>query len=698
MKKHMGKFKFTFTNIWYFLSLVLICFLTENATHLTDDVAVGFNIPTLIILSLATAGALVMFYFINHKDNKIKADWVLLPLTAIVGISMILGIWLNNGGTYVFANGEGSIKVVYSTYEKIRATVILVLFLAFLYAMIYMVNVNQPYSKKFYWFAYIAIGICLFALVYSLVIEFKEYASIFETQEGLPPISIESFFNNKNTYGGVLFVGFLCCIIVNYYKPRLYTYLLMVVFFLGILASAAMLPTFISGAALIIYLFEEIIRFAVKKRYLKSGFATFTLFVIIALIFVMYIGCVKEWKGFNGLNIYFGELLKKKNYSTLSGRITLWSAIIPHLFDNTIHTLFGHGFLISEKDTLAISASYFSNIESGVHTVHNGFIQVIFDYGVIGAVAHFFLIGYFVYGCIRLLLEKRFHFVFVYAFVGICLAVYNVCESSYMFNKGVKEIFCTFMFIMPIISETKFCLHHERIEEIKNLPLEKKKMDPLKLGRLVAFATMGLIVAVLCTFTCTFSYSQEWLKSLLFNLFVGLSILLIFVPYLVSLYYRFEEKIVFIAHLVLNFVFIAMATYIGYLLLKYNATTTMLTPYLTPAILFVLLLLDSVFYSLAKKGSIYQWREIFVCGSFINSLFAILGGLVTGILSFVILQTIAEMNIYLYIVCVIQSLIGYFAMFYFMPTKGGREFLEDWNELNLFKLKDMTIKEEKYYG
>ena len=571
---------------------------------------------------------------------------------------MILGIWLNNGSTYAFTNGEGSISVSFTLYEKIRATIILVLFLAFLYAMIFMVNVNQPRSRKFYWFAYIAIGICIFALVYSLIAEFDEYASIFDTQEGLPPIAIESFFNNKNTYGGLLFVGFLSCIIVNYYKPRLYMYLLMLVFFLGILASAAMLPTFISGAALIIYLFEEIIRFAVKKRYVKSGFATFTLLTIIVLIILLYIGCAKEWKGFNGLNKYFGEFLKKKNYSTLSGRITLWSALIPHMFDNTIHLLFGHGFLLSEKDTLAISAAYFNDANSGVRTLHNGFFQVFFDYGLIGGVMHFFLLCYFVYGLIRLLLEKRFHFVFIYAFIGICWAIYNTCESSYTFNKGVKEIYCTFMFIMPVISETKFCLHQKKVEEIKQLPLEKKKMDYLKLGRLVAFVLMSLIIATLSTFTCTFSYSHEWLKYLLLNLFGGLSILLIFVPYLVSLYYRFEEKIIFVAHMVLNLFFIGLFTYVGYLVLKFNATTTMLAPYLTPVILFVLLLLDSVFYSLGKKGSVEEWSQIFICGSFINSVFSIAGGLVTGILSFVIMQAIAEMNIYLYIVCLVQSFIG----------------------------------------
>ena len=181
-------------------------------------------------------------------------------------------------------------------------------------------------------------------------------------------------------------------------------------------------------------------------------------------------------------------------------------------------------------------------------------------------------------------------------------------------------------------------------------------------------------------------------------MFVGFSILLIFVPYLISLYYKYNEPIVFIAHTLLNFAFIALATYIIYMAFKNNDSTKDLAIYLTPVVLFTLLLLDSLVYSLIKKGGFTQWRLIFVNGSFSYSLFAIVGGLLTGILSFVIIQSITEMNIYLYIVCLIQSFIGYFAMFYFMPTKGGREFLNEWNEQRLFSMKQLTIKDEKYYG
>ncbi len=696
----MGKLKFTFTNIWFFVALVLVCFLTENSTHLQSDLTIGFDIPTLIILSLATVGALVMFYFANHKENKIKADWVLLPAISIIGIAFILGIWLNKGQTYPFANGEGSIEVTFTIYERIRATVILVIFLAFMYAMVFMVNVNNPRSRRFYWLSYVAIAVAAFSLVFSLISEWQEYKSIFTSEDPsvIASISIASFYGNKNYYGGILFVGFLSCIIANYYKPRLYLYLLMVIFFVATLASASMLPTIISAFAIIIYLFEEIIRFAFKKRWIKSGFATFALFTIIALIIVMYIGCAKEWDGFNGLNNYVGDLLKKKDFSTLTGRIELWKSLSPYFFDSDIHTWFGRGFMISEKSILAITGAMNNAVTSGVRTTHNGLIQVLFEYGVIGLIIHAILLVYFGYACIRLLLEKRFHFVFVYFFVALCFGVYNMCESSALFNRGVKEIYATFIFIMPIISECKFCLHFEKVQELKEIPLEKKKMDTVKLGQVVSFIIMSIIVGIATTFVCQYSYSQEWLKYLLINLFVGFSILLIFVPYLISFYYKYNEPIVFIAHTLLNFALIALATYISYMAFKNNDATKDLAIFLTPVVLFTLLLLDSLVYSLIKKGGFRQWRLIFVNGSFSYSLFAIAGGLLTGILSFVIIQSITEMNIYLYIVCLIQSFIGYFVMFYFMPTKGGREFLNEWNEQRLFSFKQLTIKDEKYYG
>ena len=692
----MGKLKFTFTNLWFWITLLLVSFLTEDLNFMTDNPKGGFDVTTLIVITLACLICLSFFYLIQHKENKIKLDFVLLPAFVIVGIAFIVSIWLNQGQTFAFENGEGEVTAVITTYDRVKATIILIVFLSFLYAMIFMVNVNNPRSRRYYWLVYAGVLAALISLVYSLITEFNEYKSIF-INDGEIQIVIDSFYGNKNYYGGILFIGFLSCIIANYYKPRCYLYVLMVVFFVAILTCASMLPTIISGVALIIYLFEEIIRFAVKRRYVKSGFAVFSLLLTISLIVILYIGCVKEWKGFNGLNNYLGDLIKSKDFSTFTGRVKIWVHIAPYLFDNKVHTIIGHGFMISEKSILAITAAFNNDALSGVRTTHNGYIQILFEYGLVGFVAHMILVCYFIYACIRLMLEKRFHFAFVYGFVALCCGVYNCCESSSFFDAGVKEIFMTMMFMVPVMTECKFYLHSRKVKELKNIEVPEK-MDPVKLGKGISFVIMSVIVMCVVALVCPITYQYNWLKYLIFNLIGGLSILLIFVPYMVSLYYRTDERIFFIAHCALNAIGIVLFTFIGYFILKYTPTTKDLAPYLTPALLFVLLALDALIYSFVKKGKFSEWRAIFISGSFINSVFAIAGGLSTGILAFVIIQNITKMNLFLYPICIVFALFGFYGAFYFAPTQGGREFLEEYNNMNMLSIRNLVRKDEKYYG
>ena len=57
-----------------------------------------------------------------------------------------------------------------------------------------------------------------------------------------------------------------------------------------------------------------------------------------------------------------------------------------------------------------------------------------------------------------------------------------------------------------------------------------------------------------------------------------------------------------------------------------------------------------------------------------------------------------QMNYYIYIVCIILGLLAYYATFHFLPTKGGKEVLNQCNELALWNIKRVTLKDEKYYG
>ena len=693
----MGKLKFTLSNLWFWVAMLAIVFLTENLSLLTNNLQQGFNPATLGVLSVGCLGCLVLYFLLNHKENKMKFDWVLLPGLAIVGISLLIGIWLQGGASFEYADGSKTISIEYSNYEKIRASVILVLFLAFMYAMTFMMNANRPSNRILKFLAYVGIGATLLSIGFSIATEMDVYVDMFKGV-GITGRYIDSFYGNKNYYGGILFIGTMTCIILNYYRPRLHWYLLMLVFLMISASVTAFLPTIITGIALPLYYLEEIIRFAVKKKWKYCIFALISLLLIFTIAILFYWGARHSWPGFSAIDAYISKQLKDKNFATLSDRTDLWNTLLPMCFDSPIHTIFGHGFMLSEKYVLAATEAMRSGILPGVKTTHNGYLQTMFNYGLIGLVIHVALIGYFIYCAIRLCLEKRFHFVFVYVFVVACCGVYNFCESSSFFDAGVKEIYMTMLFMMPVIGEYKLSHRKEKIEEIKNHPAERKSWNPVKLGRMVALIIMSFLAVTLASLVNSLVYENVTFRNLILNVVIGLTIALLFVPYLVTLYYKGEEKLHFVLHAVFNGILIPASLLIIYLFAKREASMAATIPYLIPGLLVLTLVIEVVTYSIIKNGSFKEWASVFVRGSFVINRYALIGGILCTLIPGLVLSTLGQMNYYIYIVTLFLGLIGYYAVFHFLPTKEGKELLEQCNELAIWNIKRVTLKDEKYYG
>ena len=693
----MGKLKFTLSNIWFWLALLAVVFLTENLSLLTNDIHQGFNIATLGVLSFACLACLVLYFLINHKENKMKLDWVLLPGIAIVGLSMLLSIWLQPTTVYQYADASGSVEVSFSFYEKIRASVILVLSLGVIYAFTFMMNANRPTNRIMMFFAYVGIGAALVSVVFSLCTEMNVYVSIFK-EEIYTNVSIDSFYGNKNYYGGILFIGILTCIIANYYKPRLHWYMLICSFYVILISTAAVLPSLISTIAVPLYLLEEIIRFAVKKKWKYCIFAIISLFILMALGILFYWGSRHEWKGFVGLDNYISTTFKTKDFLTYSGRTKIWQTILPLCFDNPLHAIIGHGFLISRKACIGITSAMQNGLIDGVQTTHNGYLQILFDYGLIGLLVHATLISYFIYCAIRLCLEKRFHFVFIHVFVVLCCGVFNFCESSSFFDIGVKEIFMTMVFMMPVIAEYKIGRHPEKIEEIKNHPAKRKAWDPVKLGQTIAWIIMSFLAVSIASLTISMVYDVTFLRNLILNFIIGFAISLLFVPYLVALYYKGEEKLHFILHATFNGLLIPASLVVLYLFLRKEPSMALTIPYLIPGLLFLILLLETVIYSLIKNGSFKEWASVFVKGGFVINRYALVGGILCTLIPGLCLSIMGRMNYYIYIVILFIGLIGYYGTFHFLPTKGGKQILDQCNEIAIWNIKRVTLKDEKYYG
>ena len=596
-----------------------------------------------------------------------------------------------------YLDGSKTLTISYTIYEKVRASVILVLFLALMYAVTFMMNANRPSNRILVFLAYVGIGATILSIIYSLCTEMDIYVDMFKGV-GTTGRYIDSFYGNKNYYGGVLFIGILTCIILNYYRPRLHWYLLMLVFLGVSISITALLPTLISAVAVPVYFLEEIIRFAVKKKWKYCIFALVSLLIVLICAVLFYWGSKHSWPGFATIDAFISKAFKDKSFSTLSDRTDLWKWLIPFCFDSPLHTVFGHGFMLSEKFVLMSTEAYRNGILEGVRTTHNGYLEMMFDYGIVGLVIHVALLGYFVYAAIRLLLEKRFHFVFTYMFVVICCAVYNFCESSSFFDAGTKEIYMTVLFMMPVIAEYKLSRHPEKIEEIKNHPAEKKAWDPIVLGRWVALIMMSLLVVFAASLVCTIVYDVRSIKNLILNVVIGLGISLLFVPYLITLYYKGEDKLHFILHVVFNGLLIPAFLFVVYMFCLKDSSLYELLPYIIPVLYVLILALEVVTYSLVKKGSIKEWFEVVVKGSFVINRYALVAGALCTLIPCLALQTLGMMNFYLYIASMVLGLIGYYAVFHFLPTKDGRELLDNANELAVWNIKRVTLKDEKYYG
>ena len=682
----MGKLKFTLLNIWFWASLIGTSILAENLQFLSSNMKGGLSYAPVFVLAFSAVICFFMFYFINHKENKLKVDFVLVPLLVLMGIIFIIGIWSQEGGVVDSIYGTEA-TIEFTDFDRIKATIAVVLFLLFIYGLLFSINATQPHSKANLVVVYVGIIFVYVTITYSLIAEWQSYASIFKG-EGSIPAGLDSFFGNKNYYGGIIFVGILACIIANYHRPRLYLYLTMLVFLLALVSTGSVLPTLIAMFAVPVYFVEEITRFAIKKKVRLTIYVSFAMAIILALVFIFYFGSVNKWKVIAYIDKYVSTVINNKNFNGMSGRKPIWEKIISVCFDSPIHILFGRGFMIAQKATVAYT---------GVRTTHNGYLQIVYEYGLLGAMFHLLLIAYFVYSLIRLMLEKRFHFAFVYGFCALCYAIYNGAESSPIFTYGIKELFVTSIIFIPPMSRTKLLMHKERVNEAMALPQKSGELNPVRLGKGLAAIIVSFLMIVINALMCGFTYKNEVLTLVMILVLIGLMVAFLFVPYLVSLYYRNTDKPNFVLHCVFNsLAFLLILFGIGFPLIHrgYSSMALWLVPFLG----FLYLITSTVIYALVKGGSFKEWVSVTLVGGLFEPLAGIFGSMIVSGSMYICFYFSGDMNWFVYLFTFLITLCSFYFFFHFLPLGSGRDVINEFNKISLYHNKCCTIKDEAYYG
>ena len=255
----------------------------------------------------------------------------------------------------------------------------------------------------------------------------------------------------------------------------------------------------------------------------------------------------------------------------------------------------------------------------------------------------------------------------------------------------------TVLFIMPVISEYKFLKRQDKVHEIKEAKIEHE-VNHVRLGQTIAMVFTLLIVAAGSCFISTYTFESNMLKYIVLNSLIGCAICLLFVPYLVSLYLKNSEKLHFILHISFNGILIAAFLTLIFILFRSDASLKGSLPYVIPGLLFLILLVETITYSLIKNGSVREWVNVTIFGGFVYPCFGIFGGLLLPVVSTLVVQGLGMSNMFIYVANLGLAIIGYFIGFYFFKVKKARELEESWNAFDMKRIQRMVVEGERYDG
>jgi hypothetical protein len=198
--------------------------------------------------------------------------------------------------------------------------------------------------------------------------------------------SINRFISSYGDPNFYTLMGVVSIFGVYYYLKvnKIYKYAIIIIVLMLILItfSKMLIMLFFVNVLYLLYLYRYRLRF---NNYFKN-----ILFIVFLLFFVNILMDVLFHQ--NIINNYIYRFTEEStlgnNYDNIndvsSGRLSIQDIVLRHLFDqNILSLMFGNGYIGTKK--------YFNDINLGMITAHSVYMQILIDFGLIGAILYIIL-------------------------------------------------------------------------------------------------------------------------------------------------------------------------------------------------------------------------------------------------------------------------------------------------------------------
>lgn len=691
----MGKYKFTFTNILFWVGIVVSLIVFENITFFDKPTINGFmnlGMPDpyfFMLFALAAFCYLSMIIYesvMNHaKVNVISLVCCLTLLgTGIAGIMLFDGMEFTNGAE----------AIVVDQWSKIKHILSFVLFILSIYSITFYFSKNHPSIKRLRFLFIAVIIVTYFFVIYSIVTEYSKYELIANAKETeiIRNVGIKSLFLNSNMFAGFILMGICASIGLNYFKKNIFSFI-SIIGFTTIQVFACSLTAIIITLVLVFSYFLLEIILVFKKSLGKGMLKLFVMLAITIGIVILFAMC--QTYQIEGLSTFFRFLyqeMSNTDYGTFSSRVNIWNNALAASNQNIFTLLFGYGFRNSEYIVGGMV-----NVEGHKLSCHNGYLQILLNFGVVGLAVFALFIGVYFYSLIRLMkYHKRFALIFL--LLGASYFAMAVTESLIAFNASAQGILIGTLFYLPVINRFTHLKHQEIGDYAIHCHNSPRLIEPKLMVRSASRVILGLMALVSTFFIFDECRESYIIYYTLINAEIVLSIAFLLLPYLVGLWSKHGSIMRFIVHLTIFALIIDGASLATSLIYMFIPGLDNNFKWFIPLGVIGALVLFTIIYSFIFRGGLSLYLNTFV--GFKTSIGSLIGmGLFYAGLYFAKGYMIPN-SLITYLVTGITAVMVFVVFSLIVPTKDTVKIIYNDGEFdaNLMRIDVIRDRLEEPYG
>ena len=617
----MGKLKFTFTNIFFWVGVICSILIFENITFFTQSdptEPISLNMEEPYFFILFTIAAVCYFFLFLYETiyNRTKTNFVLLFfMLGLLGCG-IAGIMLYDGMTF----DNGSPAIVIDQWSKMKHIMSFVLYIATVYSLVFYFTKNHPSLKRFRLIFFAVIAVTYFFVIYSIVTEYSKYEIIANADDPstVSGYHVQSLFLNSNMFAGFLLMGICASIGLNFYKKNPLSYISIIGFAIIQVFACSLTNIIISLSVVFLYfLMEIIVSFRKKSKwsFLKL-FLMLSISITVVLLFVM---CQTfDVKGLSPLFRFVYREMRDSDYNSFTGRSIIWNYTL-YASNRSLTTLFlGYGFRNSEYITGGLMGVDDFRISS-----HNGYLQTLLNFGIVGILILALFFGYYFY-CLVRLFRRDTRFALLFMVIGVAYFALAVTESIIAFAPSAQGILIGALFYLPVINRW---VHFKKKFAGDSVIAEHSAPELLE-PKLMVRATASFVLSLICVVCCFFMFEEmrtnQTIYHTLLNALIALGILFLTLPYLFGVFSLKKSLTRLITSLVIyGFTLAAISSVL--ISLKYIPGVDIgpSSLWLTPVVLLTYSVTYMIIASVILGGSFKLYLNTFVC--FKTSLGSLIG-------------------------------------------------------------------------